>query len=44
LLKKYFSVTDNARDAVLVYVSASSERQKYGNGTGEMRKKQNIKS
>ena len=34
----YLSVADNARDAVLLHVSASSERQKLGNQTGAMTK------
>jgi hypothetical protein len=35
----YLSVADNARYAVLLHVSASSERQKLGNETGAMKKK-----
>jgi hypothetical protein len=38
-LTKYLSVADNARDAVLLHVSASSERQERGNETGLMKKK-----
>ena len=30
------SVADNARDAVLLHVSASSERQEFGNERGAM--------
>jgi hypothetical protein len=33
------SAADNARDAVLLHVSASSERQEWGNKTGAMMKK-----
>jgi hypothetical protein len=33
------SVADNARDAVLLHVSAASERQEYGNERGTMTKK-----
>jgi len=33
------SVADNARDAVLLHVSAASERQARGNETGAMTKK-----
>jgi hypothetical protein len=36
---RYFSVADNARDAVVLHVSASSERQELGNETGAMTKK-----
>jgi hypothetical protein len=36
---QYLSVADNARDAVLLHVSASSERQELGNETREMTKK-----
>jgi hypothetical protein len=36
---QYLSVADNARDAVLLHVSASSERQELGNETGAMTKK-----
>ena len=32
------SVTDNARDAVFVHVSASSERQEWGSKTGAITK------
>jgi hypothetical protein len=35
-LTKYLSVADNARDAVLLHVSASTERQEWGNETGLM--------
>jgi hypothetical protein len=38
-LKQYLSVADNARDAVLLHVSASSERQEYRNEIIEMMKK-----
>jgi hypothetical protein len=34
----YLAVSDNARDAVLLHVSASSERQERGNETGAMKK------
>jgi hypothetical protein len=37
-LTQYFSVADNARDAVLLHVSASSERQKYRNETDAITK------
>jgi hypothetical protein len=37
-LAQYLSVADNARDAVLLHVSASSERQELGNETGAMTK------
>jgi hypothetical protein len=33
-LKQYLSVADNAGDAVLLHVSASSERQEFGNKSG----------
>jgi hypothetical protein len=33
-LTNYLSVADNARDAVLLHVPASSERQECGNETG----------
>jgi len=36
---QYLSVADNARDAVLLHVSASSERQEWRNETGAMMKK-----
>jgi hypothetical protein len=39
-LKQYLSAADNARDAVLLHVSASSERQEYRNGTSDMIKKE----
>jgi hypothetical protein len=32
------SVADNARDVVLLHVPASSERQKYENGTDTIKK------
>jgi len=35
---EYLSVADYARDAVLLHVSASSERQKYENGTDTIKK------
>jgi len=35
---QYSSVVDNARDAVFLHVSASSERQEWGNETGAMTK------
>jgi len=35
---EYLSVADNARDAVLLHVSASSERQQYENGTDTIKK------
>ena len=38
-LTQYLSVADNARDAVLLHVSASSERQECGNNLGLMKKK-----
>jgi hypothetical protein len=38
-LMQYSSVADNARDAVLLHVSASSERQEWGNETGKMLKR-----
>ena len=34
-----FCVSDNARDAVLLHVSASSERQEEGNETGSIKKR-----
>jgi len=37
-LTQYLSVADNARDTVLLHVSASSERQEWGNATGAMKK------
>jgi len=37
------SAADNARDAVLLHVFASSERQECGNKTG-IKKRKNIKS
>jgi hypothetical protein len=37
-LTQYLSVADNARDAVLLHVSASSERQQQRNETGAMTK------
>ena len=37
-LKQYLSVADNERDAVLLHVSASSERKERGNETGAMMK------
>jgi len=37
-LTQYLSVADNARDAVLFHVSASSEKQKRRNETGAMTK------
>ena len=37
-LTHYFSVADNARDAVLLHVSASHERQELRNQTGTMTK------
>jgi len=37
-LTQYLSVADNARDAVFVHVSASSERQECGNETGAITK------
>jgi len=36
---QYLSVADNARDAVLLHVSASSERQEGRNETGTVTKK-----
>ena len=38
LLTQYLSVADNARDAVFLNVSASSERQERRNETGAMTK------
>jgi hypothetical protein len=38
-LMKYLSVTDNARDDVLLHVSASTERQERGNKTGLIKKR-----
>ena len=38
-LMQYLSAADNARDAVLLHVSASRERQEWGNETGAMMKK-----
>ena len=35
---QYLPVADNARDAVLLHVSASSERQERGNETGAVKK------
>ena len=37
-ITQYLSVADNARDAVFLHVSASSERQECGNATGAMTK------
>ena len=37
-LKQYLSVADNARDAVLLHVSTSSEKQEQRNKTGAMMK------
>jgi hypothetical protein len=37
-LTKYFSATDNARDDVLLHVSASNERKECGKELGPMRK------
>ena len=37
-LTQYFYVADNARDAVLLHVSAASERQEQRNKTGAMTK------
>ena len=37
-LTQYLSVADIARDAVLLHVSASSERQEQGNETGAVKK------
>jgi hypothetical protein len=37
-LTQYLSVADNARDAVLLHVSAASERQEQINKTGVMKK------
>ena len=39
-LTMYLSVADNARDAVLLHVSASSERQEGRNETGAITKTQ----
>ena len=38
-LTMHLSVADNARDAVLLHVSASSEGQEWGNKTGSMTKR-----
>jgi hypothetical protein len=38
-LTQYLSVADNARDAVLLHVSAASEKQERRNETGVMTKK-----
>jgi hypothetical protein len=38
-LKQYSSVADNARDAVILHVPASSERQEQRSKTGAMTKK-----
>jgi L-rhamnose mutarotase len=38
-LFQYLSVADNERDAVLLHVSASSERQEWGNETSSIKKK-----
>ena len=38
-LTQYLSVTDNARDAVLLHVSSSSERQELRNETVAMTKR-----
>ena len=38
-LTQYLSVTDNAGDAVLLHVSASSERQERNNEAGAMKNK-----
>jgi len=35
---QYLSVADNARDSVLLHVSASSEKQEWRNKTGAMTK------
>jgi hypothetical protein len=40
-LTKCLSVADNARDAVLLHVSASGERQGSGNKTRLMKKRKN---
>jgi len=37
-LKQYLSVADNARDVVLLHVSASSEREERRKETGAMKK------
>jgi hypothetical protein len=37
-IKQYFSVTDNARDALFLHVSPSNERQERRNETGAMTK------
>jgi len=37
-LTQYLSVADNARDAVLIHVSASSERQEFRDKAGAMTK------
>ena len=37
-LTQYFSVADNETDAVLLHVSASSERQEWGNEAGAITK------
>jgi hypothetical protein len=37
-LTKYLSLTDNARDAVLLHVSASSKEQERGDKTGITKK------
>jgi len=37
-LTQYFFVADNARDAVLLHVSASNERQEWRNETGLVKK------
>jgi hypothetical protein len=39
---QYLSVADNARDAVLLHVPSSNERQKRRNETGAMTKQQNV--
>ena len=35
---QYLSVADNARDALFLHISASSERQEWGNKTGVITK------
>ena len=41
-LTQYLSVADNARDAVLLHVSDSSEKQERRNKIGAMTKKENA--
>jgi hypothetical protein len=42
-LTECLSVSDSARDGVLLHVSASSEGQQWGDETGAMKKEQTAK-